>query len=78
MTTSNDTSALLSTTNKNAHRLYKVRETYHSYQLKQNHHDRIPVGEINLKGNWLIQAGFEIDQPVTVRVMQGCLVITTA
>ncbi|MBQ0846544.1 SymE family type I addiction module toxin [Marinobacter psychrophilus] len=33
-----------------------MREAYHSYQLNQN--QRTPVGEIHLKGNWLIQAGF--------------------
>ncbi len=57
-------------------RQYKVRETYHSYQLKQNSRDRTPIGEIHLKGNWLIQAGFDIDTPVKVRVMEGCLVVT--
>ena len=55
-------------------RQLKVRETYHPYQLAQ--HQRTPVGEIHLKGHWLIQAGFEIDTPVTVKVLQGELVIT--
>ena len=57
-------------------RQLKVREAYHSYQLQQNCNDRTPVGEIHLKGNWLIQAGFEIDTPVKIRVMDGCLVLT--
>jgi len=52
-----------------------VREAYHSYQLGQ--FQRTPIGEIQLKGNWLIKAGFGIDTPVTVRVMEGCLVLTT-
>ena len=26
---------------------------------------------------WLIQAGFDINQPVTVRMMDKCLVLTT-
>ncbi len=56
-------------------RRLKVREGYHSYQLSQ--HQRTPIGEIQLKGHWLIQAGFAIDTPVTVRVMEGCLVVTT-
>lgn len=56
-------------------RRLKVREGYHSYQLNQ--YRRTPVGEIQLKGNWLIKAGFDIDTPVTVRVMDGCLVLTT-
>ena len=45
-------------------RQLKVREAYHSYQLQQNTPERTPVGEIQLKGNWLIQAGFTIDTPV--------------
>ena len=32
---------------------------------------------IQMKGHWLDQAGFSIDTPVTVRVMEGCLVLTT-
>lgn len=55
-------------------RRLKVRQTYHSYQLCQRR--RTPIGEIHLKGHWLIQAGFNIDDPVTVRVMEGCLVVT--
>ena len=61
---------------KNHQRQLKVREAYHSYQLNQNHHQRTPIGEIHLKGHWLIQAGFEIDSPMKVRVMEGCLVLT--
>lgn len=57
-------------------RKLKVRETYHSYQLHQGYKDRTPVGEIHLKGNWLIQAGFTIDTPVVVEVKNGCLVVT--
>ena len=57
------------------HRRLKVREAYHSYQLGQ--YQRTPIGEIQLKGQWLIKAGFGIDAPVTVRVMDGCLVLTT-
>jgi len=57
-------------------RRLKVRETYHSYQLHQNYNDRTPVGEIHLKGHWLIKAGFDIDAPVKIRVMRGCLVVT--
>jgi toxic protein SymE len=36
-----------------------------------------PVPWIQLKGYWLQQAGFEINTPVKVRVMNGCLVLTT-
>ena len=62
---------------KNQQRQLKVREAYHSYQLNQSCHQRTPIGEIHLKGNWLIKAGFEIDSPVKVRVMEGCLVLTS-
>ena len=56
-------------------RRLKVREAYHSYQLSQR--QRTPVGEIHLKGHWLIQAGFDIDTPVTVYVENGKLIVTT-
>ena len=58
-------------------RRLKVRETYHSYQLQQKTNERTPIGEIHLKGHWLIKAGFAIDSPVTVTVKRGCLVVTT-
>ena len=77
MTNDHDTQALRLTKTKNHQRKLKVREAYHSYQLSQNYHERTPVGEIHLKGNWLIQAGFTIDTPVNVKVMEGCLVLTT-
>ncbi|MEJ2611495.1 MAG: SymE family type I addiction module toxin [Candidatus Thiodiazotropha sp.] len=32
---------------------------------------------MQLKGHWLQQAGFEINALVKVRVMNGCLVLTT-
>lgn len=78
MTTEHDTQALRLATSKSHQRRLKVRETYHSYQLSQNCHQRTPIGEIHLKGHWLIQAGFAIDSPVRVRVMEGCLVLTVA
>jgi toxic protein SymE len=31
---------------------------------------------IQLKGYWLNHAGFQINTPVKVRVMEGCLVLT--
>jgi toxic protein SymE len=36
-----------------------------------------PVPWIQLKGYWLQQAGFAINTPVKVWVMDGCLVLTT-
>jgi len=32
---------------------------------------------LQLKGHWLKAAGFDIQAQVTVRVMAGCLVLTT-
>ncbi len=58
-------------------RQLKVRETYHTYQLKQSCKDRTPIGEIHLKGNWLVKAGFAIDTPVTVEVKKGRIIVTS-
>ena len=35
-----------------------------------------PVPWVQLKGYWLEAAGFIIDTPIKVRVMEGCLVLT--
>ena len=35
-----------------------------------------PVPWVQLKGYWLAAAGFSIDAPIRVRVMEGCLVLT--
>ncbi len=32
---------------------------------------------LQMRGHWLAAAGFDIRQPVRVRVMRGCLVLTT-
>ncbi|MCY1373672.1 Endoribonuclease SymE [compost metagenome] len=37
--------------------------------------DRIIPG-IKLRGLWLQQAGFQVNEKIRIRVMQGCLVIT--
>ncbi|TBV08076.1 hypothetical protein DNK01_19070, partial [Stutzerimonas kirkiae] len=37
--------------------------------------DRIIPG-IKLRGHWLQQAGFQVNEKIRIRVMQGCLVIT--
>jgi hypothetical protein len=56
----------------------KVNQINYMYTLKDD-----PVGAgrpvpwIQLKGYWLQQAGFKINTPVKVRVMDGCLVLTT-
>ncbi|ODB95152.1 hypothetical protein A3197_17480 [Candidatus Thiodiazotropha endoloripes] len=58
-------------------RYIKVNQIPYLYQLKD---DPVGVGRpvpwIQMKGHWLDQAGFAIDTPVTVRVMDGCLVLT--
>ncbi|KRU95769.1 type I addiction module toxin, SymE family [Pseudomonas aeruginosa] len=38
--------------------------------------DRVIPG-IKLRGYWLQRAGFEVNERIRIRVMQGCLVITT-
>ncbi len=53
-----------------------VKSSYYAYQLNQQRHLRSDVSEILLKGIWLAQAGFEAGQEITVRVMDGCLVLT--
>ncbi len=35
-----------------------------------------PVPFIRMTGHWLKAAGFEIDTPIKVRGMEGCLVLT--
>lgn len=58
-------------------RYIKVNQIHYMRKLKDD-----PVGAgrpvpwIQMKGHWLDQAGFSIDTPVTVRVMDGCLVLT--
>lgn len=32
---------------------------------------------LHLKGDWLREAGFDTGKPVTVRVEDGCLILTT-
>jgi len=59
-------------------RTLKVRESSHSYQQNQPSQQRTEIGQIELKGRWLIEAGFEINTSVKVRIMAGCLVLTSA
>jgi toxic protein SymE len=56
----------------------KVNQIHYMYTLKDDPAGAgRPVPWIQLKGHWLQQAGFEINTPVKVRVMDGCLVLTT-
>ncbi|MCU7929126.1 MAG: type I toxin-antitoxin system SymE family toxin [Candidatus Thiodiazotropha sp. (ex Dulcina madagascariensis)] len=78
MATENDKSGARLTQNKTRQeRHIKVNQIHYTYQLKDDHLGvGRPVPWIQLKGHWLKQAGFEIDAPVKVRVMPGCLVLT--
>ena len=62
-----------------ATRQIKVTKTYYDYRLKEQSpfSGARPIPWLQLKGHWLQQAGFEIDMPMTIRVMEGCLVLTT-
>ena len=59
-------------------RFIKVTQIHYEYRTK----DQSPnsgcrsVPWIQMKGHWLRQAGFEIDTPIKVRMMDGCLVLT--
>jgi len=58
-------------------RCIKVTQAYYLYRLKDDLAGAgRPIPWIQLKGFWLQQAGFEINTPLKVRVMEGCLVIT--
>ncbi|PHM30058.1 conserved hypothetical protein [Xenorhabdus innexi] len=45
--------------------------------MRQNNKASAPPA-IHLKGQWLKQAGFEIGGSVTVKIMDGCLVLIPA
>lgn len=63
---------------KTTERHIKVNQIHYDYRTKQqspNSGNR-SVPWIQMKGHWLRQAGFEIDTPIKVRVMEGCLVLT--
>ena len=61
-------------------RYITVNTIHYAYRLK----DQLPssgdrkVPWIQMRGHWLERAGFCINTPVKVRVMDGCLVLTTA
>lgn len=43
---------------------------------ESNHAPSRKIPSIQLKGQWLQKAGFEVNDCIKVRVIQGCLVIT--
>ncbi len=55
-------------------RRIKMGQMFYDYRRKDRSQARVPW--LQLKGHWLDKAGFAIDVPVTVRVMEGCLVLT--
>jgi len=55
----------------------KIGHMVYEYRRKTKNDSQAKVPWLQLKGHWLDQAGFSIDTPVTVRVMKGCLVLTT-
>ena len=60
-------------------RYIKVNQIHYDYRIKEQSpcSGNRSVPWIQMKGHWLRQAGFEIDTPIKVRVMDGCLVLTT-
>ncbi len=53
----------------------KVRETERDYMTKKSR-GYATTSFILLKGNWLEEAGFTKDTPVSVIVQKNCLVLT--
>lgn len=61
-----------------AERHLKVSSALYKYKGKTSRSGRAtPVPWIRMQGKWLEQAGFTIHTRVRVRVMKGCLVLTT-
>jgi toxic protein SymE len=79
MTKAKDTSGSGLRQSKNTERYIKVNQIHYEYRTKQQSPNSgcRSVPWIQMKGHWLRQAGFEIDTPIKVRVMDGCLVLTT-
>lgn len=57
-----------------------VGHQYYEYRPREagdpHHSRRVPW--LQMRGDWLAAAGFDIKTPVRVRVMEGCLVLTLA
>ena len=57
----------------------KVNQTHYDYKPKRDtgpYRVNRAVPWVQLKGYWLEAAGFSIDTPIQVRIMNGCLVLT--
>lgn len=57
-------------------RQIKMGQMIYDYRRKDQSQAKVPW--LQLKGHWLDRAGFAIDTPVSVRVMDGCLVLIAA
>jgi hypothetical protein len=58
-------------------RQIKVTKTYYTPKKAKEGYgaDNMPVPWIQIKGYWLQRAGFDINTPITIQVMEGCLVL---
>jgi hypothetical protein len=59
-------------------RRIKVNRIFYEYRSRNDAADYVfrPIPWIQLKGKWLVRAGFTIDAKLRVRIMPGCLVLT--
>jgi toxic protein SymE len=57
-----------------AERRLTVGTQYYSYPSPHRRERRVPW--LQMRGDWLAAAGFDIQSAVRVRVMRGCLVLT--
>jgi len=55
----------------------KIGSMLYEYRRKTQNNTQAEVPWLQLKGHWLREAGFDSQALVTVRVMAGCLVLTT-
>ncbi|MDE9553145.1 SymE family type I addiction module toxin [Xenorhabdus bovienii] len=60
--------------NRAVNKAAKTERYYTVGYVPQNNKDNAPPA-IHLKGQWLKAAGFEIGGSVTVKIMDGCLVL---
>ena len=74
MTKANTTSLRDDSTTKQ-HRRLKVKRGWYDYQGRQTRQQQSTIAEINLKGKWLADAGFEINSNVEIQVQQRRIVI---
>jgi hypothetical protein len=76
MTKANTTSVNGDSTTKQ-HRQLKVKRGWYDYQGRQSRQQQSIIAEINLKGKWLSEAGFDVDSNVDISIEDGRLVITS-